>query len=134
MLEIDAVNVEVAMLLFLLRIVILSLLTVGLIKFIELCLSEQMIFWRWTVYLNYLWIKWWRKKDRWKRAFLKPLGLCQYCYGTWVAIFTYITMVGLNVAIFVFIGSTFLWLMLFEKRTTQLVTEESRNIIKGFKQ
>jgi hypothetical protein len=43
-------------------------------------------------------------------------------------------MVGLNVAIFVFIGSTFLWLMLFEKRTIQLVTEENRNIIKGFKQ
>jgi len=43
-------------------------------------------------------------------------------------------MVGLNVAIFVFIGSTFLWLILFERWKTQEATEESRNIIKGFKQ
>lgn len=137
MLQIDAVNVEVVMLLSLLRTVILGLLTVGLVKLIELCLSEDMIFWKWTVLLNYLWIKNWRKKDRWKRYFLKPLGLCHYCYGTWVAIFVYTFIVGIDIAIFVFLGSWFLWLMIiekwFEKHEYRTEEKEERNIIKGFK-
>ena len=35
---------------------------------------------------TYYWIKNWRKKDRWKRQILKPLGLCCYCLNTWLSI------------------------------------------------
>ena len=137
MLQIDAVSVEVVMLLFLLKIVILGLLTAGLVKLIELCLSEEMIFWKWTILLNYLWIKNWKKKDRWKRYFLKPLGLCHYCYGTWIAIFIYTFIVGINVAIFIFLGSWYLWLIIIEKKFEQhkniIEIIKERNIIKGFK-
>ena len=55
--------------------------------FIAKCFEPNMIFRRYYLLLNYVWVKNWRKKDRWKRFILKPIGLCVYCLGVWVALF-----------------------------------------------
>lgn len=129
-----AVNAEVVMLLFLLRIVILGLLTACLTMFIEHCMEREMIFRRWYLYLTYHWIRTWRRKDRWKRYILKPLGLCHYCYGTWIAIFTYITLVGFDIAIFLLIASNYLFIRLWEDKIFKYINNDtgSRTKIKGF--
>jgi hypothetical protein len=49
-------------------------------------LKPGMILGRWYLLLVLFWIRWRRKKDRWKRVILKPLGLCSYCYAQWVFI------------------------------------------------
>ena len=129
-----AVNAEVVMLLFLLRIVILGLLTACLTMFIEHCMEREMIFRRWYLYLTYHWIRTWRRKDRWKGYILKPLGLCHYCYGTWIAIFTYITLVGFDIAIFLLIASNYLFIRLWEDKIFKYINNDtgSRTKIKGF--
>src|SRR5690554_6698596 len=53
-------------------------LTAMLSLFIQACMEPKMILRRYYVLLNYLWIK---KKSRW---LLKPLGLCIYCFSSWV--------------------------------------------------
>lgn len=45
----------------------------------------------------------------------KPLGLCQYCNGTWLAIITYILIFGFNWLIILFIGITFFFIKLLSK-------------------
>jgi hypothetical protein len=97
---------------------IFSLLTAGLSLFILKCMEEGMIFRRWYLFLTYHWIKWWRKKDRWKRKFLKVSGLCVYCYSTWVAIPFFFYFVSLNIPLlFLFIGLNYLWIEILLKIT-----------------
>jgi hypothetical protein len=55
--------------------------------FLVKCFEPNMIFRRYYLLLNYVWIRNWRKKDRWKRFILKPFGLCVYCFGAWLTIF-----------------------------------------------
>jgi len=74
-----------------------------------------MIFRRYFLFLTLLWIKWWRKKDRGKRFFLKPLGLCIYCYSTWIAIIFYLLFIGINPHIFLFLGLNYLYIEIFMK-------------------
>lgn len=116
-------SVGVVELLFMLKVLSLGLLTAMMTKFIEYCLSEGMIFWRWTLLLTYLWINSWRKKDRWKRKYLKVLGLCHYCYGTWVAMFFYLAVIGFDIYIFLFLGVNYFWI----KGIEQLQTKQSYN-------
>jgi hypothetical protein len=40
----------------------------------------------------------------------KPLGLCPYCNGTWIAIVVYWYFFGLNLPIFLFIGINWLFI------------------------
>lgn len=134
-LEIVAVNVEVAMLLFLLKIVILGSLTASLTMFIDHCMEKEMIFRRWYLFLTYHWIRTYRQKDRWKRKFLKPLGLCHYCFGTWIAIFTYLFIVGFDIAIFLLIASNYFFIRIWEDKVFKSSSKpenNSRTIIKGF--
>ena len=37
----------------------------------------------------------------------KPMSICPYCNGTWLAIITFIYLYGFNYAIFIFIGIVF---------------------------
>lgn len=93
-----------------------SLLTAGLTLFIRKCFQKDMIFRRWYLLLIYFWIKWWRKKDRWKRKFLKPLGLCCYCFNTWLCIPVFFIFVSHNpILLFLFFGISYLWLEMFIK-------------------
>lgn len=42
----------------------------------------------------------------------KPLGICPYCNGTWLAIAAFILIFGLNLIIFILIGITFFFIRL----------------------
>ena len=128
------VNEEVALLLSLLKIVMLGSLTASLTMFIDHCMEKEMIFRRWYLFLTYHWIRTWRKKDRWKRYILKPLGLCHYCFGTWIAIFAYLFIVGFDVAIFLLIASNYFFIRIWEDKIfkSNSVEENNRIIIKGF--
>jgi hypothetical protein len=87
---------------------IISLMTVGLISFIQKCFQENMIFRRYYLMLVYYWIKWRRKKDRWKRKFLKPLGLCIYCQIPWISIPIYFYFYKNIILFFLFIGLNYI--------------------------
>lgn len=74
-----------------------------------------MILRRLYLYMIYYHIKWWRKKDRWKRHILKPLGLCEYCYNTWLSVITYFIFVSHNpILLFLYIGMSYIWLEYFK--------------------
>ena len=86
-----------------------------------------------------VYMKSWRRKDRWKRYIVKPLGLCHYCYGTWIAIFTYISFVGLDIAIFIIFGVNYIATKIIDSYDRQNIyyinnteEEDSRTTIKGF--
>jgi len=97
-------------------IIFISLLTAGFVLFIQKCFQKDMIFRRWYLLLVYLWMKWWRKKDRWKRKFLKPLGLCVYCMSPWVCTPFYFIFVSNNIfLLLLFIGMNYIWLELLLK-------------------
>jgi len=98
------------------RLALLSLMISGLGLFFQECMEPNMIFRRYYLWLTYHWIKNWRKKDRWKRWILKPLGLCVYCNTTWIAIIFYFLTNGFNLLIFPFLGMVFLWLKLFNEK------------------
>lgn len=81
-----------------------SLMTASLSLFIWETFQKEMIFRRYYLLLVYYWIKWRKKKNRWKRQLLKPIGLCIYCMSTWIAIISYIIFLGFKVDILFFIG------------------------------
>lgn len=91
------------------------LMIAGLGQFFQLCMHPNMIFRRYYLWLTLLWIRNRRKKDRWKRWLLKPLGLCVYCNTTWIAIFYYVYAFGINPEILLFIGLVFVWLKVLER-------------------
>jgi len=94
----------------------ISFMTAGLSLFIKKCFESGMIFRRWYLYLTYWWIKWHKKKDRRKRPILKVLGLCIYCFSTWVAIFFCSVFISINpLIIFLFIGVNYIWLEILMK-------------------
>jgi hypothetical protein len=41
---------------------------------------------------------------------LKPIGLCIYCYSTWVSIIFFLYTFGWNYIILFFIGLNYLWI------------------------
>ena len=63
---------------------------------------------RYHLWLTYHWIKNWRKKDRYKRQILKPLGLCVYCQGTWITIITYPMLFKADLWYLLSLGGTWL--------------------------
>lgn len=75
---------------------ILCLLTASLTMCIWKFMTRGMIFRRYYLLLIYYWIKWHKKKNRWKRKWLKPIGLCYYCYGTWINIVSFVIFIGLG--------------------------------------
>ena len=91
------------------NIFIYSFLSACLSLFINKCFQKDMIFRRYFLLLTYYWIKWHKRKDRWKRKVLKPIGLCIYCYSTWVSIFVFFTISTNPILLFLFIGLNYIW-------------------------
>jgi len=95
---------------------IFSLLTAGLSLFIQKCFLPDMILRRYYLFLIYHWIKWHKKKDRWKRPFLKVFGMCVYCYGTWLSMPFFFLFVSSNIFLLpLFIGMNYIWIELIMK-------------------
>jgi hypothetical protein len=77
-------------------LMVFSLLTASLSMFILKCQEPGMILRRYFLWLQLIWITSWRKKDRWKRFLLKPIGYCHFCYGSWLFIIIFL-IIGKNV-------------------------------------
>ena len=57
----------------------------------------------------------WRKKDRWKRTMLKPLGLCIYCMLPYISLPFFLIFIT-NIYFYpLFIGMSYIWLKLINK-------------------
>lgn len=83
--------------------------------FLKKCFEPGMLFRKFHLYMTYWWIKTWRKKDRWKRYFIKPF-LCIYCYNTWISIISYLLFLSTNLLFLpLFIGLTYILLELLMK-------------------
>jgi hypothetical protein len=109
MLEMKLASVGVVLLL-------LSLMTSALSLFIQDCMGPGMIARRYYLWLIYHWMRNWRKKDRWRRWLLKPLGLCVYCQGAWIAIIAYLYYFGPKIEIVFLLGMNYLWLKILQKK------------------
>lgn len=58
------------------------------------------LYWSWYNYRNIL------------GYLAKPLGLCPYCNGTWIAIIVYIYYFGISIELFLFIGIVWFFIKL----------------------
>lgn len=90
------------------KLILICLGTGALSLLFQKCMEEGMIFRRYYLLLTSCWIKWYRRKDRWKRNLLKPIGLCIYCYSTWLAIFSFLYYYGVKLEVFLFIGMNYI--------------------------
>jgi surface polysaccharide O-acyltransferase-like enzyme len=106
------------------KLITLCLMAACLGHFFQYTLRPREIFGRYGLFLNYLWIKWRRKPDRWKRKLLKPIGLCIYCTTTWIFIVLYLFQAGLDsysihnlIGLFLGMGITYVWVEILTKTT-----------------
>ena len=107
----------------LLNLIIYSLLTACLAWFVQYCLKPGEIFGRYGLWLTAIWMRNWRRKDRWKRAITPMLGLCPYCNGSWIALFVYLIFLNSEiygfiqkaVALFLFLGANYIWTKILSK-------------------
>ena len=53
--------------------------------------ENEMIFRRFYLFLVLKWIKNWRKKDRFKRKYLK-LFICPYCLNFWITTIAFVSL------------------------------------------
>lgn len=96
-------------------IILFCFLVPALTAFIQECFQANMIFRRYYLWLTYQWIHNWRKDDRHKRWFLKPLGLCCYCQNTWLTIIFYLLIFGINWWLILSLGGTYVILKIYNK-------------------
>jgi hypothetical protein len=115
MLETVAANKGAELLFSLTILGFLSLATAGLAMFLQECMEREMILRRYYLLLIYHWRNNWRKKDRWKRAILKPLGLCVYCNSVYLGSIFLFSLTNLYFYLPLFLGFQFLWLIIFTK-------------------
>lgn len=66
-----------------LKIVLFSASTAAWVVFLDFTYKPGEVFGRYGLWLTYWWIHSWRKKDRWRRKLLPPIGLCPFCAGFW---------------------------------------------------
>lgn len=98
-----------------LNLIILLFGVPALSLIIKKCYEPTMIFRRLYLWLIYKWMKNWRKKDRYKRFFVKPF-LCIYCYNVWITIFYYLLFINVTILFLpIFIGLTYIILECFMK-------------------
>lgn len=104
---------------------LMALSTASLSMFLQKCMEPEMIFRRWYLLLVLKYIKWRKKKQRWKRSLLKPIGLCVYCYSTWVFIVLYLLIVSQKtgfllyfIGLFIGMGFNYIWIKVLEKLET----------------
>jgi len=75
----------------LLNLIMYSLLTACLTWFVQYTLQPGEIFGRVGLLFTAIWMRNWRREDRWKRWWVKPAGQCPMCNGFWVfAVFWFI--------------------------------------------
>lgn len=107
----------------LLNLIIYSLLTASLAWFVQYCLKPGEIFGRYGLWLTAVWMRNWRRKDRWKRFWTKPAGNCVFCNGAWLAIIVFLALIMPEicgfipkiVALFLFLGANYIWTKLLAK-------------------
>lgn len=88
-----------------LTLISLSFLTATLAFFFQYCLKPNMIF-----HFYFIWLTKLELKHSLLHYISKPLGLCIYCNGTWIAITVFIYYYGFNPAIFLFLGSNWFFI------------------------
>lgn len=62
-------------------------------------MQSGMLLHRYALLLEHYSIKWRKRKDRAKRAVLKPLGLCICCYSVWVNLAVYSALEGTDMIV-----------------------------------
>src|SRR6478735_7183784 len=110
----------------LLNLITYSLLTSCLAWFVQYALQPGEILGRYGLLLTAVWMRNWRRKDRWKRALMPALGLCPYCNGSWLAIAVYLLVIVQQmpentgfilkaVGLFLFLGANYIWTKILSK-------------------
>lgn len=100
----------------LLNLIGLSLFTAGFALFLQMCYKPGHVFRRWYLWLTWVWMKNWRREDRWKRYAMKPLGLCPYCQTVWFHSFFFVVLTDAGVCWWMLsVGMNYLWLELLLK-------------------
>lgn len=107
----------------LMSLILYSLLTASLAWFVQYTLEPGEIFGRYGLFLNAVWMRNWRRKDRWKRIWVKPAGQCVYCNGAWIAIIVFLVLFTSHnrpfipqiVALFLFLGANYIWTKILSK-------------------
>lgn len=106
-----------------LNLIMYSLLTACLAWFVQYTLQPGEIFGRYGLLLTAVWMKNWRRKDRWRRFWVKPAGQCVYCNGAWLALLVFSLLIlpdlcGLVLKItglFLFLGANYIWTKILSK-------------------
>lgn len=98
-------------------IVLLSLGTGALSVFVEECKKEGMILHWYDKLLNYLW-----DNTKFPKWLLKPLGMCIYCYGSWLFIVLFLSTynqfcgeIPIFIGLLIGLGFNFVSIKAFEK-------------------
>ena len=85
--------------------------------FIHKCYEPDMIFRRIYLYMIDVWMKNWRRKDRWRRKIIKPF-LCVYCFNVWLTIFSFFIFMKISILFLpLLIGLTYILLEFLMKIT-----------------
>lgn len=95
------------------KVFIISLLAATFSKFLEMTFQSGMIFRRYYLFLNLMWIKY--RKKRKLRSLLKPMGLCIYCYSVWIYFFMYFICFYIDIFIIFGLGINFVVLYFLNK-------------------
>lgn len=99
------------MLIFLMILIAVPSLSLFIFK----CYEPLMILRRFYLFLTFIYMKNWRKKDRWKRNIVKPF-MCIYCFNTWLSILFYFIFISNNILFLpLFIGLTYIMLEMYLK-------------------
>jgi hypothetical protein len=106
----------------LLSLLLLGLMVASLELLYQYTIQPGEIFGRYGLWLNYRWLKSWRRKDRWKRYLLKPF-ICQYCNSVYLSAIVYFGVIeGLFtgylekiIGLFLFMGVVYIWVKILDK-------------------
>jgi hypothetical protein len=105
-----------ALILDFLKILCLSLCTASLGVFFQECLEPGMIFGKYGIWLQAMHRRNWRRKDRWVRYWLKPLGNCVFCNSTWINIGFFLLLMTENAVLLpLSIGLNYLFVKMMAK-------------------
>lgn len=101
----------------LLTMMLLALCTAALGVFFQECLEPGMIFHQYGKWLHATYRLNWRRKDRWRRHLVQPLGNCVFCNSSWIYIIAHLLVIGWQNAAFILLGLglNYVWVKIFNK-------------------
>lgn len=99
-----------------LRVFLVAIFSISLTKFLEMTFQSGMIFRRYYLFLNLMWIR--LRKKRKLRMLLKPIGLCSYCYSVWIYFILYLIWNSLDIFIIFGLGINYTILNFINKHTS----------------